>query len=306
MIVDLYSRLMNIKDVLKYLNKKTDMEFDDMDAVIDFIKESEIPIVFEYEGWGTWNFRNKSEYQSLNIKLKGYFNIQYDIDAINLFTGSLSSITLGEARIYRLDSHYINAMELDRVRSNPLDGLEPKNGDHILFETGGRAPMFAYRNFIDVYNSKANIFKVDSSKSKGKVGLLKVDLEEYLRKKKIEAMEKETKMEALESKIEKLEFENANLRKQLEEAKANQLDKLITPKDSAYLLIAVLKDLLLDPNTNAYSFKTDNNNSTNQPTQAELALHIELENKDIRGLKTRNVTGIFSKANSLLSDARKT
>ena len=124
--MDLYSRLMNIKDVLKYLNKKTDMEFDDMDAVIDFIKESEIPIVFEYEGWGTWNFRNKSEYQSLNIKLKGYFNIQHDIDAINLFTGSLSRITLGAARIYRLDSHYINAMELDRVRSNPLDGLNLK------------------------------------------------------------------------------------------------------------------------------------------------------------------------------------
>lgn len=281
------------------------MEFDDVGDVIDFIKESKIPIVFEYEGWGTWDFRNKGEYQSLNIKLKGYFNIQHDIDAIKLFRGSLNNISLEQARIYLLDSHYINAMELDRIRSNPLNGLKPKEGDYILFKTGGRAPIFANRNSIDVYTNKAAIFEEDSSKSKGKVGVLKVDLEEHLKKEKLEAMEKETKMEVLKSKIEKLEFENANLRQQLEEAKANQPDKPITPKDSAYLLIAVLKDLVLDPNISPYHFKTDSNNSTNQPTQSELASHIELKNKDIRGLKTRNVNDIFAEANKLLINAKK-
>ncbi|MEN6671202.1 hypothetical protein AAJP47_12595 [Psychrobacter sp. B38] len=230
--MDEYSHLMDIDEVIEYLNKNTERKFD-QGKVIKFIEQRNIPVVFEYEGWGTWNFRNKGEYQSLNIKLKGYFNIQYVIYARKLFRGSLNNISLGEARIYRLDSHYINANELNRIRHNPLDGLEPKEGDHILFETGGRAPIFAYQKFIDVYTNKATIFEEDSSKSKGKVGVLKVDLEEHLKKKDIEAMENETKMETSSSKIEKLESENeklksenASLIQQLEElAIANSLIK---------------------------------------------------------------------------------
>lgn len=222
MTVDLYNSFMDIDDVIEYLNTKTDRKFN-ADKVIKFIKDKNIPIVFEYEGWGTWNFRNKGEYQSLNIELKSYFNIQYDINAIKLFRGSLNNISLGEARIYRLNSHYIPPIELDRIRSNPLDGLKPKEGDYILFKNGGRALIFANRNSIDVYTNKAAIFEEDSSKSKGKVGVLKVDLEECLNNKRTETMENEIKMETSESKIEKLESENenlksenANLRKQLE------------------------------------------------------------------------------------------
>lgn len=230
--MDEYSHLMDIDEVIEYLNKNTERKFD-QDKVIKFIEQRNIPVVFEYEGWGTWNFRNKGEYQSLNIKLKGYFNIQYVIYARKLFRGLLNNISLGEARIYRLDSYYINANELNRIRHNPLDGLKPKEGDHILFETGGRAPIFAYQNFIDVYTNKATIFEEDSSKSKGKVGVLKVDLEKCLNKKQIETMENETKMETSSSKIEKLESENeklksenASLTRQLEElAIANSLIK---------------------------------------------------------------------------------
>lgn len=80
-------------------------------------------------------------------------------------------------------------------------------------------------------------------------------------------------------------------------------DKDLNPKDSAYHLIAVLKDLLLNPDTNAYHFKTDSNKSTNQPTQAGLAEYIDA--MDIRGLKARNINGIFSQANRLLNDAKK-
>ncbi len=80
-------------------------------------------------------------------------------------------------------------------------------------------------------------------------------------------------------------------------------DKDLNPKDSAYHLIAVLKDLLLNPDVNAYHFKTDNSKSTNQPTQAGLAEYIDA--MDIKGLKARNINGIFSQANRLLSDAQK-
>lgn len=81
------------------------------------------------------------------------------------------------------------------------------------------------------------------------------------------------------------------------------LEEGINPKDSAYYLIAILKNLLLDPNTTPYMFKTDNQKSSNQPTQTGLAEHIDGMN--IKGLKARNINGIFSDANRLLNDARK-
>ncbi len=80
-------------------------------------------------------------------------------------------------------------------------------------------------------------------------------------------------------------------------------NKEASPKDSAYHLIAVLKDLLLNPDINAYHFKTDINNSTSQPTQTGLAEYIDSLN--IKGLKARNINGILSEANRLLSDAQK-
>ena len=80
-------------------------------------------------------------------------------------------------------------------------------------------------------------------------------------------------------------------------------NKDMDTKDSAYYLIAILKDLLLDPDIAAYHFKTESNKSTNQPTQAGLAAYIESMN--IKGLKARNINGIFSKANKILNNAQK-
>lgn len=217
MIVDLYSRLMNIKNVLKYLNKKTDTEFDDVGDVIDFIKESKIPIVFEYEGFVTWRGVNKDKYQYYSIEMNGYFNFTDKSKAIEIFEGSLDEIPLSEAIIYHLD--------LPDIRGGAPDGIKPEKGDIVLFKTGGRPPALTpdFTPYITTelsYPSIKNSIKIYNNK----VGVLKVDLEEYLKKKKIEAMENDTKMEALESKIEKLESENANLRKQLEElAIANSL-----------------------------------------------------------------------------------
>ena len=80
-------------------------------------------------------------------------------------------------------------------------------------------------------------------------------------------------------------------------------DEELSPKDSAYHLIAVLKDLLLDPDINAYHFKTYDTKSTNQPTQTGLAEHIDSMN--IKGLKARNINGIFSVANKMFTDLKK-
>ncbi|CAM3621552.1 hypothetical protein GCM10016272_23600 [Psychrobacter glaciei] len=89
----------------------------------------------------------------------------------------------------------------------------------------------------------------------------------------------------------------------LSHAEHSENDEVFHPKDSAYHLIAVLKDLLLDPNTTPYMFRTDNQKSTNQPTQAGLAEHIAAMN--LKGLKARNINGIFSDANRLLNDLKK-
>lgn len=108
----------------------------------------------------------------------------------------------------------------------------------------------------------------------------------------------------LESTIEQQSQDINNLSKQLEEkADALEEDKELNPKDSAYYLIAIMKNLLLDPNTSPYHFKSSSSNSTNQPTQTGLAEYIDSMNN--RGLKTRNINGMFSDANRLLNDSKK-
>lgn len=204
--MDEYSHLMDIDEVVEYLNKKTERNFN-QDKVIKFIEERNIPVVFEYKGWVTWEFRSEGKYQPHHTQLKGYFNIENDAEAMLIFKGFLEKIVIESARIYRL-----NPLDID---SNPIGNLKPKEGDTISFETGGRPPLFRCQDRIEVKSNK--------------VGVLKVDLEDHLKKKDIEATENDTEMEALESKIEKLEFENANLRKQLEELTSP--DSLIEQKE---------------------------------------------------------------------------
>ena len=74
-------------------------------------------------------------------------------------------------------------------------------------------------------------------------------------------------------------------------------------KDSAYCLIAVLKNLLLNPDIGAYHFKTDNNNSTNKPTQTGLANYID--EMKIFGIKKDNINILFQEANKKLKDIKK-
>jgi len=87
-------------------------------------------------------------------------------------------------------------------------------------------------------------------------------------------------------------IEIKKLKKELEELKSTRPANDI--KDSAYLLIHVLKELLLDPNLNAFNFKSDSPKSTGEPTQSGLVSYIE--DMKVKSLGKRNIEGIFSQA----------
>ncbi|PKG35324.1 hypothetical protein [Psychrobacter sp. Sarcosine-3u-12] len=75
------------------------------------------------------------------------------------------------------------------------------------------------------------------------------------------------------------------------------------PKDSAYCLIAVLKNLLLNPDMNAFHFKSSSINSNNKPSQIGLAEYID--DMKIYGIKKDNINILFQNANKQLTDAKK-
>ena len=101
-------------------------------------------------------------------------------------------------------------------------------------------------------------------------------------------------------KLERVKTE-ANAPKQQE--KELDVDEEPNLKDSAYFLIAVLKDLLLDIEITGYYFQSDKDKGKKEPTQTVLAQHIE--GMGIKDLKTRNINGLFAKANAMLNDAKK-
>ncbi len=189
--MDTYSCLMNIDEVIEYLSDKTDRDFN-KDKTIKLIEEKKIPIVFQYQGWGTYELNHERKYQSLNIEVDGYFRFRNTSDAMSIFKGFLTEIAIHEAIIYHLNSY--------RIRGSKPDGIEPRKGDDILFKTGGRSPIFIHPN-------TQSFIKIDNNKA----GVLKVDLEKYLDKMQINYVDNKTKIETLESEIKRLKSENATL-----------------------------------------------------------------------------------------------
>ena len=104
----------------------------------------------------------------------------------------------------------------------------------------------------------------------------------------------------LESDLEQAHAVNEQLMKQSDKpASAKELN----PKDSAYCLIAVLKDLLLNPDIGAYHFKSDSKNSSNKPSQTGLANYID--EMKIFGIKKDNINILFTDANKKLKNIKK-
>lgn len=113
-----------------------------------------------------------------------------------------------------------------------------------------------------------------------------------------------TQLETANTKIKEQKKKIKNLKSQINkniEKTATNSDNLLNPKDSAYCLIAILKNLLLDPDINAYYFKTESPRSTNQPTQDGLANYIN--DMQIPSVLGDNVKIIFTEANKKLKEA---
>lgn len=105
------------------------------------------------------------------------------------------------------------------------------------------------------------------------------------------------------NRIKKLEQVKTEANAPKQQEKELDVDEEPNLKDSAYFLIAVLKDLLLDIEITGYYFQSDKDKGKKEPTQTVLAQHIE--GMGIKDLKTRNINGLFAKANAMLSDAKK-
>ena len=105
------------------------------------------------------------------------------------------------------------------------------------------------------------------------------------------------------NRIKKLEQVKTEANAPKQQEKELDVDEEPNLKDSAYFLIAVLKDLLLDIEITGYYFQSDKDKGKKEPTQTVLAQHIE--GMGIKDLKTRNINGLFAKANAMLNDAKK-
>lgn len=156
--------LMSLKDVAEYFNRATLKIYND-DETLDIIKKNEIPIVFKYEGWVTWNFLHDGWYKALNMQVDGYFELSDVDDNLQLFARNLKEADIHQARISHLNSC--------RIRNNVSipKGTKPQKGNIVSFKTGGRSPMF-------VRSDNQGTIRLTNNK----VGVLRVDLDNYLAK----------------------------------------------------------------------------------------------------------------------------
>lgn len=156
--------LMSLKEVAEYFNRATVKIYND-DETLDIIKKNEIPIVFKYKGWVTWNFLHDGWYKPLNMEVDGYFELSHSDDNLKLFAGNLKEADINQVRISHLN--------YCRIRNNvsiPKD-TKPQKGNIVSFKTGGSSPMF-------VRSDNKGTIKLTADK----VGVLKVDLDNYLTK----------------------------------------------------------------------------------------------------------------------------
>lgn len=171
-------------------------------------------------------------------------------------------------RLYSLS----NEQDAERIRE--LGGVEISQ-NNLLF------PSEQVQDYIDSFihddENHINSSAFDSSETDAKISLQTKEIAE------------------LRSLLDLVNADNKNIKTQLSKCENTSTEL----KDSAYCLIAVMKDLLLDADVQARHFKGSNN----QPSQAGLVEYIT--NLNIKDLKTRNMNGIFSEANKLLNEAKK-
>ncbi|MBH0097263.1 hypothetical protein I6E61_12785 [Psychrobacter sp. NZS113] len=273
---------LTLNDVAEYLTDKCSYDFDLecsidqnrlIETIIQLVRNDKLHPVFHYSG--SVDFLEKKVITSKS----GRF-INHEMVLLNI-TGSMSVrdyYFLSDKNFDKLIenncSNYINIINCT-IEPYHIDGKQEIVENNILY----------YREI-----------KEDFSIIFHDLLYPKLDLDKLFNQTDTAVIEKPRQ------KVADLQNELAQAKTEIEDKSADD-NKELNPKDSAYHLIAVLKDLLLDPNTTPYMFKTDNQKSTNQPTQAGLAEYIDAMN--LKGLKARNINGMFSDANRLLSDLKK-
>lgn len=274
------SDYLNTEDTVKFIKEVTKVPFFNKGNLFDLVVKKELQPIIYFDGYGsTW--RNKlyspypEDFEDMNEwsegierlaqsnHVKGYFYILHGEAIIN----SKTPIAHRRFIIQNLVAYQIIP-----------DSSLPNRGSNSKGDIFRRTPLYV-TDLIVLSNENPKDVIIDPYFSESDIKFYVLDLINM---------------------IEKNGYYSADQNQQADKT-AN--DKVLSPKDNAYHLIAVLKDLLLDPNTTPYMFKTDNQKSTNQPTQAGLAEHIDAMN--LKGLKARNINGMFSDANRLLSDLKK-
>ncbi|KAA0932903.1 hypothetical protein [Psychrobacter sp. ANT_H59] len=225
--------------------------------------------------------RSDSEYYELpkssQQAIKDYINLgRYQRELINLPSYSPEQII---CLMTNDDPARINRDEKYRVYWNMLNTalhaneLTPINGENLIRAEQVKAWLakcgFIYKNFNDDLIIEQSVQN------------------EELQKRIAEPEATATKLTAAKAKLtdKPADVKNPN------------------PKDSAYCLIAVLKNLLLDPDINAFHFKSSNINSNNKPSQTGLAEYID--EMKIYGIKKDNINILFQNANKQLTEAKK-
>ena len=281
----------------------------------NLIETGSIKALFKFNGFLTsYKYQNfKGGNGSIEIKqiskIKGYF---HEISSIYpsefstyVFCSNLDEISYV---IERAVPHEIISNEFIaanyafwEVKNDILEKHYAKETYNEVFSIELGEPVSLF-NTMPIINKD---FSVDEQREPIKITSREIYFKTNDIEQLINSLPKSQSQNDIERQLKDAQAKIVELENQLEhnEAKLAVNDKSLNPKDSAYHLIAILKDLLLNPDIGAYHFNTDTNKSTNQPTQAGLSEYIE--SLGIRGLKARNVNGILSEANKILNDVQK-
>ena len=273
------SDYLNIEDTVQFIKEVTKAPFFNKGNLFDLAVKRELEPIVYFEGYGlTWRNKHYSPYpedfEGMDEWSEGVERISQSNYVKGYFYILYGETIINSNNPMKHRNFNIQSLVSHRVipdQSLPNGGLNSKGG---IFR---KTPLYV-TDFILLSTENLKDEIIDPYFSENDIKFYVLDI--------IKMLEKHGYYSADD-----------------EEASQPANDKDVNAKDSAYHLIAILKDLLLDPDIAAYHFKTDTNESTSQPTQAGLSAYIESMN--IKGLKARNINGIFSEANRLLKDAKK-
>lgn len=303
--------------------------------VQQFFKKSELKILTYSFAGKILHFSDKNAENSIDsyiekehrkyISVAKYVNDLYK----NIGSGKPLKFTLK----YLFENTSLSRVKLYRLKNlnyslvSQTDNLKYKNTDDLLRhfysvlddeQTGTvTSDRELFKNFYFEYLEVENL--INSNLEKSEISPITEQLStENSKLLKISHLindldENQKLLMTYEQLIEELAVANAKI-KQLEQVNSKfdtlkqQADKPADDEDtnlrnSAYFLIAVMKNLLLDIEITGFIFQTDNDKGKKEPTQSALTQHIE--SVGIKDLKTRTIDGLFAKANKMLKNANK-